>query len=135
MNNKGIKEENKFIKISAEKIKKIRKNIKVVTLAALSGLMITSFTGCSGCNVKEEETSITSEVNPDDQAPVAEVKEEQPADQKVYTLQDDAAIAANNALKVGIDLSYDGLVDENDVDTYAKQFTNYLIVMICYLLK
>ncbi|MBR3524059.1 MAG: hypothetical protein IKN87_05215 [Bacilli bacterium] len=130
MNNKGIKEENKFIKISAEKIKKIRKNIKVGILVATSGILLTSFTGCSGCSTKapEEETSITSEVNPEDQAPVAEANEEQPADQKVYTLQDNAAIAANNALKVGIDLSYDGLVDENDVDTYAKQFTNYLIV-------
>ena len=124
MNIKGIKNLKTY-----EGIKKIRKNIKVATLAALSGLMITSFTGCSGCNVKEEE--IVSEVTTENvsEIPVVDETPVQEADEEIYTLEDTAAIAANEALRVGMDLSYDGVVDENDVETYAKQFTNYLIVV------
>ncbi len=130
MNIKGIKKENKFINISAEKLKKIRKNIKIFTLAAMSGLMITSFTGCSGCSVKDEEVieETTETVEDTTEEIVEEVAEKQEADEEIYTLQDDAVIASNNALKVGIDLSYDHVVDENDIDTYATQFTNYIIV-------
>ena len=128
---KNVEKNYKLIRKSPYQKAKLIKNIKRGILIVVAGVMITAMSGCSSCGSKTvEETSVTSEVidlNPviEEESEVVETKD---ADQIIYTLEDDVVFAANDALRAGIDLSYDHIVDANDIDTYAGQFTNYYIV-------